>query len=113
MGLLNKRRTRYSELHLNLDKFAKRLLLTMPTRPMPNLTNQSRGSKVSSVILRLDLRMRPVNLLSLLRNLVWLTDVAQPCWLSLRNLGLSLILLAVARNKLMLNWLLPVALSMT
>merc|ERR1712110_1263896 len=42
-----------------------------------------------------------------------LADVVQPCWLSLRNLGLSLILLAVARNKLMWNWLQPVALSMT
>merc|ERR1712113_522224 len=64
-------------------------------------------------VMRFYLRLSPVKLLNLLRNQVWLTGVELPCWLSLKRLTLFLILLAVARSNLMLNWLLPVALSMT
>merc|ERR1712203_240523 len=82
-----------------------KLPLIMLTRPTLRLTSLSRGSKVNSVKLKLPLRMRAVAVLSLLRRLVWLTDVVKPCKLSWRNPGLFLTLLTVARSKLIWNWL--------
>jgi hypothetical protein len=59
------------------------------------------------------MRQKEVNVVKLLRRLVWLIVVPMLFKVSLRKLVLFLILLTVARSKLIWNWLMLGELSMT
>ncbi len=75
----------------------------MPIRLMLRLTNPSRDIKLSFVRLKVSLRKRLVNVLSLLRKLDWLTDVLVLFKVSLKKPELFSTLLTVARSKLIWN----------